>query len=93
MLSIFNTHTRRREKVFLKKLIVIYIQKGLTRDDNFAPPYLTHPSPRGFSPPRKAGGTGMRQDFSPTPRDGAGMGLDFLDPPRPALLGPRPAPR
>ena len=29
ILSIFNIHTGRREKV-LKKLIVIYIQKGLT---------------------------------------------------------------
>jgi len=28
---------------------------------------------------------GDRGDFSPAPQDGAGMGLDFLDPPRPAL--------
>ena len=27
----------------------------------------------------------MGQDFSPAPRGGAGMGLDFLDPPCPAL--------
>ena len=34
----------------------------------------------------------MGQDFSPTPQSGAGMGLGFLDPPRPAPPGPRPAP-
>ena len=32
----------------------------------------------------------MGQDFSPAPRGGAGMGLDFLDPPRPAPPRPRP---
>ena len=69
------------------------------RDDNFSPSYLTYPSLHGFSPPRKSGGAGMGQDFNPTPWDGIGMGLDFLNPPhppppphplRPAL--PRPAP-
>ena len=34
----------------------------------------------------------MGQDFSPAPRGGAGMGLGFLDPPRPTLPRPRPAP-
>ena len=31
----------------------------------------------------------MRQDFSPEPRGGAGMGLDFVDPPRPFPSPPR----
>ena len=30
ILNIFNTHTGREEKIFLKKLTVVYIQKGLT---------------------------------------------------------------
>ena len=34
----------------------------------------------------------MGQDFDPAPRGGAGMGLDFLDPPRPAPSRPRPVP-
>ena len=34
----------------------------------------------------------MGQDFSSAPRGGAGMGLGFLDPPRPARPRPRPAP-
>jgi len=83
----------RREKVFLKKLTVVYIQKGLTRDDNFALPCLTRPSPHGFSLPRKGGGAGMRQDFRPVSRGGVGMDLDFLDSPRLVLPHPRPAPR
>ena len=33
----------------------------------------------------------MGQDFSPAPRGGAGMGLGFLDPPRPAPPHRRPA--
>ena len=33
----------------------------------------------------------MGQDFSPTPWSGAGMGLDFLDPPRPTPPRSRPA--
>ena len=45
-----------------------------------APPSF---APRGFSPPCKGGGVGMGQDFSPASRGRAGMGLDFLDPPRP----------
>ena len=32
----------------------------------------------------------MGQDFSPAPRGRAGIGLDFLDPPRPAPPRPRP---
>ena len=36
--------------------------------------------------PGKGGGAGMEQNFSPAPWGKAGMGLDFLDPPRPALL-------
>ena len=67
-----------------------------TRDDNFSLPRLTRPSPlclHGFSPPRKGSGAGMGQDFSPTPRGGAGMALDFLNPPCPAppLLVPAPS--
>ena len=42
--------------------------------------------PCGFFPPRKGDGVGMRQDFRPTPRDGAGIGLHFLDLPRPILV-------
>ena len=34
----------------------------------------------------------MEQDFSPTPRGGAGMGLDFLDPSYHTLPYPFPAP-
>ena len=59
-------------------------------------PCPTQPAPRfapgGFSPPRKDGGARMGQDFSPAPRDGAGMDLGFLDPPRPAPPRPSPAP-
>ena len=44
-----------------------------------------------FSLPRKGGGVGMRQDFSPTSRDRAGMGLKFLDPPSPASPHPHQA--
>ena len=43
-------------------------------------------APRGFSLPRKGGGTGKGQDFNPAPQGGTGMGLYFLDLPRPALL-------
>ena len=32
------------------------------------------------------------QDFSPAPRDEAGMSLDFLDPSHPASHRPRPTP-
>ena len=39
-----------------------------------------------FSPPRKGGGAGMWWDFRPAPQGGAGMGLHFLSPPRPALI-------
>ena len=46
-----------------------------------APP----PSPHA-SFPRPTCGARMGQDFSSTPRGGPGIGLDFLDPPRPALL-------
>ena len=31
----------------------------------------------------------MGRDFRPVPRGGAGMGLHFLDPPRPILAPPR----
>ena len=44
-------------------------------DGNFAPPHLTCPSPLcscGFFPPRKGGGAGMGQDFSPTLQGKAG---------------------
>ena len=41
---------------------------------------------RAFPAPQRwlGGGGGMGQDFNPTPRGGAGMGLGFLDPPHPA---------
>ena len=39
--------------------------------------------PASLNPPRKGGGVGMGQDFSPAPLGGAGMGLYFLDPPHP----------
>ena len=49
---------------------------------------LTHPSPlrpvRVF-PVSQRWWDWDRGDFSPAPQDGAGMGLDFLDPPRPIL--------
>ena len=35
----------------------------------------------------------MGQDFRLTPQGGAGMGLDFLDPPCPVPPRPRPARR
>ena len=38
----------------------------------------------------KGDGVGMGQDFSPTPWGRAGMGLDFLDPPRPTPPLPTP---
>ena len=41
--------------------------------------------PASLNPPRKGGGVGMGQDFSPAPLGGAGMGLYFLDPPHPTL--------
>ena len=40
----------------------------------------------GFSPPRKGGGVGMGRDLSLALQGGAGMDLDFLDPPHPALV-------
>ena len=42
--------------------------------------------PCGFSPPRKGDESGMGQDFSPAPRDRAGIGLNFLDPPHPGRV-------
>ena len=52
-------------------------------------------SPRAGSlpSPHKGSGAGMGQDFSLAPQGGAGMGLGFLDPPRPAPPHPRSAPR
>ena len=50
-------------------------------DDNFAPPCF---APRGFFLLCKGDGVGIAQDFSPAPRGGTGMDLDFLDPTRPA---------
>ena len=55
----------------------------LGRDGNFAPPYLTRPSPLrpcGFSPPCKGDGAGMGQDFRPAPPH------PRPTPPRPALI-------
>ena len=56
----------------------------LIRDGNFAPLHLTRLSPvsprAGFPHLAKV----MGQDFSPAPWGGAGMGFDFLNPPRPA---------
>ena len=57
--------------------------------DNFVPPCFTS---CGFSPPRKGGQVGIGQDFSPAPRDGAGMGLEFLDSSCPTSPLPIPAP-
>ena len=48
-----------------------------------APPRFTL---RRFSPPRKGGGVGMRQDFNPAQRGGTKMGLEFLDLPHLTLL-------
>ena len=62
----------------------------MIRDGNFSPPRF---APSGFSPPRKGGGARMGQDFSPAPRGGVGMGLDFLDLPCPTPPRPCPAPR
>ena len=49
-------------------------------------PYPSPFAPRKFSSPHKGGEAGMGQDFSSAPRGGPRMGLDFLNPPRPALL-------
>ena len=48
----------------------------------FCPTPLNLPLPTlSHVPPRKGGGAGMGQDFSPAPRGWAGVGLDFLDMP------------
>ena len=52
------------------------------------PRFVSH----GFSLSCIGGGMGMGQDFSPAPWGRMGMGLDFLDPPRPAPSLPVPVP-
>ena len=67
----------------------------MTSINKFHPPHVTHINLvkptisnrdgnfvlRGFSPPRKGGGMRMWQNFSLALQGGAGMSLDFLDPP------------
>ena len=65
---------------------------GMTIFPRPAWPAPPHFAPCGFSLSRKGGGARMGQDFRPAPWGGAGMGLHFLDPPRPASPHPRPAP-
>ena len=65
------------------------------RDGNFAPPAPLNPSLLalshvGFSHSAKMMGVEMGQNFKPAPRDEAGMGLEFLDPPRPSPSPPHP---
>ena len=63
-----------------------------SRDDNFAPRSLTRPvwsappcfAPRRFSPPHK--GDGARFQPRTMRRGKDGLGLDFLDLTRPALI-------
>ena len=54
------------------------------------PSHLTCPrfAPCGFSPPCKDGGAVMGRDFSLAPWGEVRMGLECLDPPRPALPFP-----
>ena len=60
------------------------------RDGNFALPAPLNPSLLtlshvGFPHSAKMMGVEMGQNFKLTPWDEAGMGLEFLDPPRPTL--------
>ena len=75
-------------KCMLLCAYVYRIQVGMAIFPRPAWPASPRFTPCGFSPPCKGGGAGMGQDFRPTPRGGARMGLHFLDPPCPAP--PRP---
>ena len=78
-----DTHTHTHTHVILA-LTKIRIYSTI-RDGNFAPP-LPASLRAGFSRPAKVMGSGMGRDFRPAPWGRTGMGLHFLDPPRPALI-------